>query len=375
MLTDAWVPAGSSLGFLRVGAVRRLAERYHADLDSAEVRDFTGSLVKHELEWRLQRKTGWELLMLRNQWFQEAVVSALERIDEGTVDQPVLFAHSYSARAAFAHAKQRGWTTVLGQIDPGEEHFAIVRRLSEAAPQYGPPPPGPPTGYFAAWREECALADHIVVNSGWSYAALIKAGVDHAKLTVIPLACEPLGMPTPEPKCYPEAFTPARPLRLLFVGSVSVVKGMPQLLDAMASLKGEPVRLRVVGEPAMTVPAEFRSGPAIEWVGSVPRSEMARHYQESDVLVFPSHSDGFGMVQIEAAAAALPIIASSHCGRVVQDGTTGMVLPEVSGAALAGAVRRLLARPALLPSFSAAAARQAHAGLDDLGAALAAVVR
>ena len=59
------------------------------------------------------------------------------------------------------------------------------------------------------------------------------------------------------------------------------------------------------------------------------------HYRASDLLVFPSHSDGFGMAQIEAQGWGLPIVASRNCGRVVRDGETGFLLDEVSPPAIA----------------------------------------
>lgn len=374
MVTDAWTRPGSALGHLPGQLPRRLAERYHPELETADVRDLTLALVRQEVEWRLQRKSGWDLAQARNMWFQKRAVEVLSEYHEKPGTRVVVFAHSYSARAIFKFAKTRGWMTVLGQIDPGEEHFAIVRRLSDCWPQYGPAPLAPPIDYFEHWRAECALADRIVVNSQWSCEAVARAGIDRAKLHVIPLVYEPPAGETPPARTFPDRFTAERPLRLVFVGSASVVKGAPQLLEAMILLGDLPVTLRMVGEPGMTIPGSFLTHPAIEWVGAVRRGDIARYYETSDVLVFPSHSDGFGMAQIEAQGYRLPVIASRCCGSVVRDGVNGLLLPEVTAPAIATAVRAVVGRPDLLSGFSANAVPPGAGGLGALGSELVQLV-
>jgi glycosyltransferase involved in cell wall biosynthesis len=371
MVTDAWVRPGALLRRLPGALASRLAERFHPELGKADVRDFTGQLLQRELTWRLRRRPGWDQLMERNEWFQQRVVAELESFAQAPNEQIVLFAHSYSARLPFRVAKARGWKTVLGQIDPGPEHFTIVRRLSDQSPQYGVAPVGPPLNYFEHWHQECALADRIVVNSDWAREAAIKAGVEPGKLGVVPIAYEP--EPQAEqltPHVYPDRFTRERPLRVLFVGSVSVAKGAASLLESLSQLKDIPVTLRLVGEVAMTVPSAFLAHPAVEWVGAVSRSEVMRHYRDSDVLVFPSHSDGFGMAQVEAQARGLPVVASRHCGHVVDDGVTGIVMPRVTAHEIATAIRHLAERPDLLHRFSLNALGAPRFGVEAMGAAL-----
>lgn len=370
LVTDAWVRPGSLWSRIPGELPRRLAERCHPELADAEVQHFTASLMAREAVWRSQPSAGWTRLMQRNRWFGHRAASALGRMRAADGPRTVVFAHSYSAREVFAYAKSRGWTTVLGQIDPGEEHFDIVRRLSDERPEYGGAPAAPPAAYFESWREECALADWIVVNSDWSRDALARAGIPSEKLRVIPLAYEPEDIGPVAPHEYPEAFTPARPLRALFVGHVAVVKGVPPLLEAVAQMADVPIELRLIGATAMEVPSRFANHPAIHWVGAVSRSEVMRHYRECDVLVFPSQSDGFGMAQVEAQGWRLPIIASQFCGRVVADGVDGLLLPEVSSRAIEAALRRVAETPALLAEFSRHSGVGTHSDIKALSAGL-----
>ena len=90
----------------------------------------------------------------------------------------------------FATQRHPGWKTLLVQIDPGPEEERIVAeetaREHELAGGWHPAPPE----YWAFWREECKLADRIVVNSEWSREGLIRGGVPAEKISIIPLAYE-----------------------------------------------------------------------------------------------------------------------------------------------------------------------------------------
>ncbi len=159
-----------------------------------------------------------------------------------------MFAHSYAAADILREAKRRGWTTVLGQIDPGSEHYAIQERLTMARAEFQSSAMTPPSRYFDDWREECGLADWIVVNSPWSREALESAGVPNRKIRIVALPYEPPPRASSSTRAYPAAFSPERPLRALFVGTASVTKGVPELLEAIELLRGLPVELRLVGE-------------------------------------------------------------------------------------------------------------------------------
>lgn len=135
MITDAWMRPGNPIAHVPTDLARRLAERFHPDLDSAVVHDFTLSLMRQEVEWRLTGRKDWDLVIARNEWFQREAAEVVARAEVSKAQAITVFAYSNSAREVFHAAKARGWTTVLGQIDPGQEHFAMVRRLANASPQ------------------------------------------------------------------------------------------------------------------------------------------------------------------------------------------------------------------------------------------------
>jgi glycosyltransferase involved in cell wall biosynthesis len=111
--------------------------------------------------------------------------------------------------AIFREAKARGLTTVLGQIDPGVGHFEIVREVAARWPEFGPSLVEPPPRYYEDWREECRLADRIIVNSEWSRDLLDRAGIAAAKIEIVPLPYQADASAPEFHRQYPSAFTPS----------------------------------------------------------------------------------------------------------------------------------------------------------------------
>src|SRR5205814_3008322 len=254
-------------------------------------------------------------------------------------------AYSYAAHDILRFAGSRGWRTVLGQIDPGPPEERIVARLYRDDPlQRGKWKPTPP-GYWESWREECALADRIVVNSAWSQHALEEEGIPTEKIRVVPLAYQAPTEAEEFERKYPEAFSTVRPLRVLFLGQVNLRKGIGPSLEAVRLLSREPVEFWFVGPVHVHVPADLRDNSRIHWVGAVPQSATSAFYRNADVFLFPTFSDGFGLTQLEAQAWKLPVIASKFRGDVVKDRYDGWILAEVSANAIAGALRHCLAEP------------------------------
>ena len=356
LITDAWAPPQSLLAHAPGRLGRRLIERYSPDLADATVEHFTGSAIGFDLAARLgpRAPSRWSTIMRRNEWFERNAVKRMaeRRLLEGS---PVVFAYSYAALGILRAARAAGCPTVLGQIDPGitEEDIVAdaVSRQEALKPDWTRAPPA----YWTRWREECEIADRIVVNSPWAREGLIQAGVDPAKLVVIPLAYE--GPASAVSRDIPARFSGERPLRVLFLGSVVIRKGVGELLDAARLLAAAPVEFHFVGAESITFPADVIANSRIVRHGAVSRREVAGHYAAADVFILPSLSDGFGLTQIEAQAYGLPVIASRRCGEVVSDGVNGLLLDEVSGAGIAQAVRRYLSDPGLLAAHASAAVR------------------
>ena len=347
LITDAWMPPRSRLPG---SPLRSLNDRYHPDLATAPIQAFTSATIGFELRQRLQKTSGWERMINRNQWFQRSAIQQLERSKYPA--NSVLFTYSYAALELLQYAKSKGWKTVLGQIDPGIIEEKIVQaeyaKHSDLVPDWRPVP----LSYWQTWRDECQIADRIFVNSAWSARLLEQAGIESGKVRIVPLVYEPPLFTKLFTRSYPAAFSVTRPLRVLFLGLVALRKGIAAVLEAISLLSDRPIEFWFVGSQQITIPPQFINHPQVRWIGTVPRSQVQTYYQQADVFLFPTLSDGFGLTQLEAQAWNLPIVASACCGDVVTDKVNGRVVAEVTGQGITDVLLDFLQQPRLLAEMA-----------------------
>jgi len=369
LLTDAWVPPSS---FLAKISAAGLADRFHNDLSDARVMAFNSSVILFEMRARARRLGEWERIFARNQWFQRKVVGALNSQLSTLSSQPILLSYSYAALEPFRFAKLHGWKTLLLQIDPGPEEERIVAdevaRVSGLAGGWR----AAPSDYWASWRQECDLADRIIVNSEWSREGLMRSGVPDGKLTLIPLAYEASEVGDQKTeirqvRSYPARFTRDRPMRVLFLGQVNLRKGVARLLQAAQTLRDEPVEFWIVGPVQIANAKTAADNARVKWFGPVTRKETAEKYRAADVFILPTLSDGFAITQLEAQAYGLPVISSKCCSGVVENGRNGIILEEPSAECIAAAIRDCVADPKRMQTLAAASYRQNEFTTDVLG--------
>lgn len=357
LITDTWINKKSVFNQLPTFCLTNLRERYHPELRTASIKSFNNASIVWELTHKSQSSQDWNKIIARNLWWEKRTLSILKKLDIST-NNITLFAYSYAALSLFQYAKERGWKTVLGQIDPGIIEEKLVAQESNKYPQYQSDFSHQPFGYWQDWRKECALADQIIVNSSWSSQALEKIGIDKTKIEVTPLAYKPPKGFNQCTKKYPTKFNSKRPLKVLFLGQVVLRKGIAALLETIKLLNNKPIEFWFVGKVAITLPPKLIKHPQIKWFGSVSRHTTSHYYQQADVFLFPTLSDGFGLTQLEAQAFQLPIIASQFCGSVVKDRINGLILPSVTAEDIANTLIFCLNNPHQLTLFSQASVQQ-----------------
>ena len=171
---------------------------------------------------------------------------------------------------------------------------------------------------------------------------------------------------SPGVRALPRALLPAR---LLWD------KGLAELIDAARLLRaeGRPVHLLLAGNPdpgnPAAVPVETVRGwvgeGLVEWLGHV--EDMPTLYRSVDLVVLPSYREGLPKGLIEAAACGLPLVTTDvpGCREVVTDGVEGLLVPVRDAKALAAAIGRLAADPALRARMGAAARAKALSQFDE----------
>jgi rhamnosyl/mannosyltransferase len=154
---------------------------------------------------------------------------------------------------------------------------------------------------------------------------------------------------------------------LLFVGRFRHYKGLHFLVEALRSIPEARLLLVGVGpeEGRLRALAE-RLGLAgrIHWAGEIADEDLPDYYAAADLFVLPAHlrAEAFGIVQLEALAAGLPIVSTelgTGTSYVNSNNETGLVVPPADPAALAGAINELLADPARRAAYAAAGRRRA----------------
>lgn len=338
LITDYWSDGGLT-SKLTNRAARRLASRTHRMIPNDLVHHFNTAFVKLEVENRLSKRRGWEAIVHRNRWFQSAAAKKVEATIR-TTGADVLFSYSYGAKQIFEEAKPLGTKLILGQIDPGPFEWKFVNEIHS---RHGIAPlEMPPEKYWENWRAECDLADIIIANSNWSKDALIGQEIPESKIQVIPLAYQAPDDVSHQTSDLPNTFSNERKLQVLFLGQVIARKGVLELAVAIKSLRNQPVEFTVVGGGDESTLARLRKLENVNVTGQVDRREAVEFYKKSDVFILPTHSDGFAITLLEAAAFGLPIIASPFCGDVVRHDIDGITLKEVSPEAIEDAIVKLL---------------------------------
>jgi glycosyltransferase involved in cell wall biosynthesis len=161
----------------------------------------------------------------------------------------------------------------------------------------------------------------------------------------------------------PERFTAVRPIRngateVLFIGQFEERKGLADLLDAFAELPDPSAQLRLVGNGSLETEVARRAAldPRLEVVGYLPQERLPEVLSRARCLVLPSITtaldrEPWGLVVNEAMHAGVAVIATdavgAAAGGLVQHDRNGLIVPERDPPALAAAIRRLTADPAL----------------------------
>lgn len=205
-------------------------------------------------------------------------------------------------------------------------------------------------------HEELGASDLIIVASEHTKRSLEASGYDAGRAVIVPYGVELAGWADTGKRDW----RPHGRLRVLYAGSVDLRKGVPYLLEALTALNSRAIEVRIAGNVALAETPIARYCEFVEFLGPVPRSRMPELFRWADLFVFPTLGEGFGVVQIEAMAAGVPVIATPNCGNVVSDGVNGHIVPPRDAAAIAAVLERYAARPEDLQSLRLAALARAR---------------
>jgi starch synthase len=285
--------------------------------------------------------------------FREFDHAVAERVRRGGIQ--AVFAYVDGALETFHSARGNGIKTVYELTSThGEYARELLREEAELCPEWA--------NTIARLKEspeknaqrdqELELSDLILIPCQHVLSTLPKSVRARACIRVCPYGAPPAVRKTST------SFHPK--LRVLFVGSLTQAKGLGYLLRAVRKVGGL-VELTLIGtrvgrcaelDDAL---ARYRYLPTLPHSGVL--AEMGRH----DVLAFPSLSEGYGLVILEALSRGLPVITTRNTGgpEIIRDGREGFFVPIRSDEAIAEKLEMLAGDRDLLEAMSEAALQRA----------------
>ncbi|MEY2586051.1 MAG: hypothetical protein QOD80_2077, partial [Verrucomicrobiota bacterium] len=205
--------------------------------------------------------------------------------------------------------------------------------------------------------------DTVFVNSEHYRKCWIDRGFAPEKLKILPRGLDTdLFNPTRRDlKFWPGSGANGKEVRLLYVGRISREKDLDVLAAAYKKIRkaGHPVKLYLVGDGPYAE-ALAATLPDAVFLGYLTGEKLAKAYASADAFVFPSTTDTFGNVVLEAQASGLPVIVSDIGGpkELVDDGRTGFVTKAHDPEDFARAIERISGDASLRARMGEEARRQ-----------------
>lgn len=205
-------------------------------------------------------------------------------------------------------------------------------------------------GRFGIERRFLRLTEGVFAGSSTAREVLVQEyGLNAARVHVVPLAVDGARFRPPD---APRPADPARDrpsgIRLLYAGPLIRRKDIRTLVAALPALRERriPFKLTLVGEgpevPALRALADSLGVlDRVEFRGFVSEDRLVEAYRESDIFVFPSLLEGFGLVLVEAMACGLPVVTTGIPPMSEVVGGAGLLVAPSDPAAFGEALTRL----------------------------------
>ena len=241
------------------------------------------------------------------------------RVERNLKPTDIFVGWSGVALKSLKKAKLLGAVTVL---ERGSTHIRFQRLiLQEEFSRLGVRPRLPQPEMVERELEEYDVADYVCVPSSFAKETFIKEGMPERKIICINYGVDE------------QTFQPLSRrddgFRVIFVGSLSVRKGVHYLLQAVAQFHLRDLEVCLVGPLSAEMKPYLRKHrTSFTYIGCVAQEKLPSYYARSSVLVLPSVEEGFGLVILQAMACGLPVICTEQCGgaEIIQDGRDGFVV-------------------------------------------------
>lgn len=256
---------------------------------------------------------------------------------------------SGAVTSAAERLQERGTTFIC---DRGSTHQVYQEQiLIEEALRWGLTPRIPDPRLRETELRNYQAADAITIPTHACARSFVEQGVAPGKLHIIPYGVR-------LEQFFRVADPPTDSFEVLFVGGVSLRKGVPYLLQAFAALKHPRKQLTVIGAPNLELEPLLPSLPTenVRFLGRLPQTKVIEHMSRSHVMVMPSIEEGLALVQGQAMACGCPVLATTATGAedLYTDGVEGFIVPIRDAQVLTDRMQQLADDPELRARMGAA---------------------
>ncbi|TAN22149.1 MAG: glycosyltransferase family 1 protein [Acidobacteria bacterium] len=260
-------------------------------------------------------------------------------------------ARQHAQTAAIVHAHEgHAHSWMLRAAHGGAARQVLSRRVAFAI-----------RSPFSRWKYR--RLDRVLAVSRFVAAQVQATGLAPARIAVVPDGIALHDLPDPavaRPRVRARSGIEADARWLVCLGALTPEKGVADAIAALARMPAD-CRLVLPGRGPLQ-PQLHRQAAALACAARVhfvtdSAFTPAEWVAAGDVVLMPSHEEGFGSAALLAMALERPVVASQAGGipEVIEDGVTGLLVPVGATAALAEAGLRLLREPALASRLVAAA--------------------
>jgi glycosyltransferase involved in cell wall biosynthesis len=312
---------------------RFTVDRWNADTAAWETLEevaFYSFLVR--AVWASWRRIPW---LGRHQTPQTLLFSLFDRMAASRLGDPTLFVGwAQVCLHSLRRARRDGVVTALEHpmlhVDTWQE--TMRAEYSRYAPRAAEFYSLFPSALVRRMRAEYEAADYIVLPGSAARASFVERGVPAERLVEIPFGIDTSYFTA-------EARPPSSAFHVTYLSRLELLKGVHYLLEAWAALKLREARLSLAG-PVLPeihgILAKLAGDPSVYVLGELSRAAARQLMVESDVVVFPSICDSFGLVILEAMSSGRTVIATTTSAGpdVIDDGVDGFVVPARDARAL-----------------------------------------
>jgi len=235
---------------------------------------------------------------------------------------------------------ERGSSHILYADEILKEEYRQFSKISELTPQK----------IIAKELKEYAEADYVSIPSSFVKRSFLEHGIDEKKLIQVPYGVDLSN--------FRQISKNDDIFRLIFVGGMSLRKGVHYLLQAFSELNLPNSELMLIGSLNDEIKPFFKKYEgSYKYIGHVPQKELYKYYSQGSVFVIMSIEEGLALVIPQAMACGLPVICTTNTGGedIVRNGVDGFIIPIRNIEALKEKLIYLYKNPEILKTMSQSA--------------------